>query len=194
MKYKKFKKLMKRWNQSKSQNTELIPEYHYLESSFTNIDPNAHLSNVHVDYDPNSTTATTGMDSFSTNVEQGDKYYQSEYYQRGIITPVKPDATPFDWMYNNYPITIDSFTDFQTDCVELFIKKHKNYGPHNLIRETTELTVEGIMLRIKDKLNRINNLIHNGADGGDESVQDSLMDICNYTTIIHLILQDKWGK
>lgn len=191
---------MKRWDkhQHKSQDTELIPEYHYLESSFTNIDPNTHLSNVHVDYDPNSTTATTGIDSFSTVVERGDKYYQSEYYQRGIITPVKvkndTNEDVYSWISRNYPITSESFTDFLTTCFELFIEKHKNYGPHNLIRETTELTVEGIMLRIKDKLNRINNLIHNGADGGDESVQDSLMDICNYTTIIHLILQDKWGK
>lgn len=189
MKYKKFKKLIKRWENDQSQIPNIVPEYHYLESSFTNIDPNTPLANV--TYDTSGlTTTSTGMDSFVISTGQ------SEYYQRGIINVV--DQTPieilYDWLETNYPITGEAFADFQTQCFELFMTKHKSYGPNNLIRETTELTAEGIMLRVKDKLNRINNLIHNGADGENESVADSLMDIVNYTTILYIILQGKWGK
>ena len=194
MKFKKFKKLMKRWDkhQHKSQDTELIPEYHYLENSFVNVDPNTHVADVGANYDSCSTSTT--FPGIKYPIEEVDYATGTgEPTRHGFINKVGT-GTLYDWLSINYPITGEVFTDFQTECFELFISKHKAYGSNNLIHETTELTAEGIMLRVKDKLNRINNLIHNGADGESESVKDSLMDICNYTTILHIILQGKWGK
>lgn len=187
---------MNRWDkhQRKSQDTELIPEYHYLENSFVNIDPNTHVADVGANYDTSRTSTTfTGKKHLIEEVDYATGTGTGEYYQRGIINKPDPESL-YIWMEDTYPITSEAFSDFQRDCFELFLAKHKAYGPDNLIRETTELTAEGIMLRIKDKLNRINNLIHNGADGESESVNDSLMDICNYTTILHIILQGKWGR
>ena len=53
--------------------------------------------------------------------------------------------------------------------------------------------LQGIQIRLNDKVNRLKNLFKNGENFvKDESVEDTFMDIANYGIIGLLLLKDKW--
>ena len=53
--------------------------------------------------------------------------------------------------------------------------------------------LQGIQIRLNDKVNRLKNLFKNGKNFvKDESVEDTFMDIANYGIIGLLLLKDKW--
>ena len=74
---------------------------------------------------------------------------------------------------------------------ELLIKKQKDYGPKN-ISDSPGGPLNGLRVRMFDKLARINNLVETGATPENESLRDSFMDIANYATIALMVLDGKW--
>jgi len=79
-----------------------------------------------------------------------------------------------------------------TDCLaELLIKKQKDYGPKN-ISLAPGGPLNGLRVRMFDKLARINNLIETGATPENESLRDSFMDIANYAIIAMMVLDKQW--
>ena len=74
---------------------------------------------------------------------------------------------------------------------ELLISKHKDYGPKN-ISQSPGGPLNGLRVRMWDKLARINNLIETNADPKHESLEDSFKDMANYAIIGLLVLQGKW--
>ena len=91
-----------------------------------------------------------------------------------------------------------SSTDFNNDVADvtsglfdLLIKKHKDYGPKN-ISLSPGGPLNGLRVRMWDKLARINNLVDTGAKPENESLEDSFKDMANYAIIGLLVLQGKW--
>ena len=76
---------------------------------------------------------------------------------------------------------------------ELLIKKQKDYGPKN-ISLAPGGPLNGLRVRMFDKLARINNLIETGAKPENESLRDSFMDIANYAIIAMMVLDNQWDK
>ena len=74
---------------------------------------------------------------------------------------------------------------------ELLIKKQKDYGPKN-ISDSPGGPLNGLRVRMFDKLARINNLIETGATPENESLRDSFMDIANYAIIAMMVLDKQW--
>ena len=74
---------------------------------------------------------------------------------------------------------------------ELLLKKHHDYGPHN-IGSSPGGPLNGLRVRIWDKVARINHLIDSGADPQNESLRDSFLDLLNYAAIAMLVLDGKW--
>lgn len=74
---------------------------------------------------------------------------------------------------------------------ELLIKKQKDYGPKN-ISLAPGGPLNGLRVRMFDKLARINNLVETGATPQNESLRDSFMDIANYAIIAMMVLDDQW--
>jgi hypothetical protein len=78
------------------------------------------------------------------------------------------------------------------ECLELSSRKNKDYsGEENPFRNfmlSEHLgicrTEEGIMVRILDKVTRIANLLKNEAAVKDESIEDTLKDLINYSAIL----------
>lgn len=71
---------------------------------------------------------------------------------------------------------------FATVCAEMlatFIKKNKDYGKGNIL-DTGEL---GIAFRVNDKLNRLRNLLQEGKQPQNESIDESWEDIAVYAVI-----------
>jgi hypothetical protein len=95
-------------------------------------------------------------------------------------------------MYNE--IKFAELTYNYTDgLAELLIKKQKDYGPKN-ISLAPGGPLNGLRVRMFDKLARINNLVETGATPENESLRDSFMDIANYAIIAMMVLDDKWDK
>ena len=74
---------------------------------------------------------------------------------------------------------------------QLLIKKHLDYGPKN-ISESPGGPLNGLRVRMHDKLARINNLVDKGATPQYESLEDSFKDMANYSIIALLVLRHKW--
>ena len=84
-------------------------------------------------------------------------------------------------------------TETFNELEQLLIKKHLDYGPKN-ISESPGGPINGLRVRMHDKLARINNLTDNGSTPEFESLEDSFKDMANYAVIGLLVLRQKWNK
>jgi hypothetical protein len=75
----------------------------------------------------------------------------------------------------------------------LLIRKHKDYGPKN-ISHSPGGALNGLRVRLWDKIARINNLLDSGVEPSNESLRDSFIDLLNYSAIAIMVLDDKWPR
>jgi hypothetical protein len=73
----------------------------------------------------------------------------------------------------------------------VLLQKHKDYGPKN-ISQSPGGPLNGLRVRMWDKMARINNLIDTGATPEHESLKDSFLDLANYAIIAMLVLDNEW--
>jgi hypothetical protein len=94
---------------------------------------------------------------------------------------------------------VTSMTNNSLGALDLVISKTKDYAtiddPYRNFRmsESVGVSVEkGILVRMCDKLSRIGNLIErNDHSVKDESIEDTLIDIMNYSNILLCYIQEK---
>ena len=79
------------------------------------------------------------------------------------------------------------------ELTDLLLSKHRDYGPKN-ISLAPGGAVNGLRVRMHDKLARINNLVDSGADPKHESLEDSFKDMANYAIIGLLVLREQWDS
>jgi len=77
------------------------------------------------------------------------------------------------------------------ELVTLLLSKHRDYGPKN-ISDSPGGPLNGLRVRMHDKLARINNLTDRGAAPQHESLEDSFKDMANYAIIGLLVLRNQW--
>jgi predicted nucleotide modification protein, DUF1599 family len=75
----------------------------------------------------------------------------------------------------------------------LLLRKHQDYGPTN-ISAAPGGPLNGLRVRIHDKVARINHLIEADVPPTNESLQDSFADLANYAVIALLVLNGSWPK
>jgi hypothetical protein len=73
----------------------------------------------------------------------------------------------------------------------LLLSKHSDYGPLN-IAQSPGGPLNGLRVRMWDKIARINHLIDNGGDAQHEPLEDSYKDLANYAIIALMVLRGKW--
>jgi hypothetical protein len=73
----------------------------------------------------------------------------------------------------------------------VLLQKHRDYGPKN-ISQSPGGPINGLRVRMWDKMARINNLVDSGATPENESLKDSFLDLANYAIIAMLVLDDEW--
>ncbi len=73
----------------------------------------------------------------------------------------------------------------------LLIKKHHDYGPKN-ISLSPGGPLNGLRVRMWDKVARINNLIDSNVNPSNESLRDSFIDLLNYSAIAMMVLDETW--
>lgn len=88
---------------------------------------------------------------------------------------------------------LKSVSKVYDDAEALLIKKHKDYGPKN-ISMSPGGALNGLRVRMHDKLARLNNLYDSGVTPENESLEDTLIDLLNYAAIGLLVLKGEWDN
>jgi len=73
----------------------------------------------------------------------------------------------------------------------LLIRKHHDYGPKN-VAHSPGGPLNGLRVRMWDKVARINNLVDSKVNPSNESLRDSFIDLLNYSAIAIMVLDKKW--
>ena len=107
-----------------------------------------------------------------------------------------------------YPECTRELLDNAEKAYELFCKKQSDYGDNNIklgldISSSLHdkvLSQLGVVIRMNDKIQRLLN-IHKkiifedqGESVTDESLEDTCIDLMNYSNILLVLLKGKWGK
>jgi hypothetical protein len=85
----------------------------------------------------------------------------------------------------------DIVFDLVNEQANLLLKKHRDYGPKNIALSPGG-AINGLRVRMHDKLARINNLVDNNATPENESLEDSFKDLANYAIIGLMVLRGQW--
>jgi hypothetical protein len=75
----------------------------------------------------------------------------------------------------------------------LLIRKHHDYGPKN-IAHSPGGPLNGLRVRMWDKIARINNLVDSDVKPSNESLRDSFLDLLNYSAIAMMVLDGVWPE
>jgi len=76
---------------------------------------------------------------------------------------------------------------------ELLVKKQLDYGPKN-IANAPGGPLNGLLVRMHDKMARLSHLIYEVKDTPqNESIEDSFVDLLNYSAIALMVLRGKWS-
>jgi len=100
-----------------------------------------------------------------------------------------------------YPTIYNGYMAVMEEQLELFSKKHLDYGMSNISAGTSlatqderEFALSGLWYRMSDKINRWKNLIISRRGPQNETIIDTFQDICNYAIIAQLVEKDQWKK
>ena len=100
-----------------------------------------------------------------------------------------------------YPETVQEFENIELDLLELFSKKQQDYGPRNISmgtplqsEEDIKLSMIGLAVRMNDKVSRLINLLIKGKEPNNESLEDTFVDLANYSIMALIVKKRKWGK
>jgi len=75
----------------------------------------------------------------------------------------------------------------------LLITKQADYGPGN-INNAHGGAINGLLVRIGDKFERLKNLFSNKTTPNHESIEDSFKDLANYAIIALMVEREVWPK
>lgn len=81
--------------------------------------------------------------------------------------------------------------DKSEEAVTLLLKKHADYGPNNIALSPFG-PLEGLTVRLWDKVARLAHLLKEGKTPDNESVRDTLIDISNYGLIGVMVSDGCW--
>jgi hypothetical protein len=94
-------------------------------------------------------------------------------------------------------VNMDNFTvdmwEVIDRCGNVLITKQEDYGPYNISRAPGG-PLNGLRVRIYDKIARINNLIDESKTPKNESLYDSFLDLANYAIIALMVLEGTWPE
>jgi hypothetical protein len=86
---------------------------------------------------------------------------------------------------------IDTVRELLDEAGNLLLRKQMDYGPTNISRAPGG-PLNGLRVRMHDKIARINNLLDKGVNPQNESLRDSFIDLLNYSAIAIMVLEKKW--
>lgn len=83
---------------------------------------------------------------------------------------------------NQMPASAVAFKEIAKGMIETFIRKNHDYG-NSFDKSLDKFGLVASIVRMGDKMNRIESLIHTSAKVKDESIRDTLLDLANYAVM-----------
>ncbi len=115
------------------------------------------------------------------------------------IMNAKKTEKASDILKKEYPTIYDGYMAIMEEQLELFSKKHLDYGMHNITAGTSlanederSFALTGLWYRISDKVNRWKNMIITGRKAQNETLIDTYQDLTNYGIIAQLVQRGMW--
>jgi hypothetical protein len=81
--------------------------------------------------------------------------------------------------------------NYFAEAQDVLLSKHRDYGPKNIALSPGG-PVNGLRVRLHDKLARLNHLYDSGVEPSHESLIDTALDIANYGIILGMVLNGDW--
>jgi hypothetical protein len=106
--------------------------------------------------------------------------------------PISKEAAKLGYKSSLIPFkeTVDKLLE---EAGNLLLTKQNDYGPLNISRAPGG-PLNGLRVRIFDKVSRINNLIDSGVAPEHESLRDSFLDLANYAVIALMVIDGVWPE
>ena len=117
-------------------------------------------------------------DKHGTSSKQREVLERVDTYIKATSAKVKP------------PLEFEA-TVIARKAIDLLVQKHDDYGSTN-ISDAPGGALNGLSVRLHDKVARLNNLLSNHKKPKNETIEDTFIDILNYAIIALLVLDGKW--
>jgi hypothetical protein len=92
-------------------------------------------------------------------------------------------------------VDIDKFREdaryVYEELESILVGKQQDYGPYN-ISQAPGGAINGLLVRMNDKMERLKNLYYKADGPVNESFEDSFIDLANYAVICLLVSRDRW--
>ena len=118
---------------------------------------------------------------------EGFRSHYSWDREKGIVSAVY-GGTSKDEIDENFRLLV---RDKSEEAVTLLLRKHADYGPNNIALSPFG-PLEGLTVRLWDKVARLAHLLKEGKEPDNESIRDTLIDISNYGLIGLMVVDDCW--
>ena len=118
------------------------------------------------------------------------KSIKPEAKPKSAFGPRDSSSTTADPVMNQF--IADSW-DVIDELGNLLISKQRDYGPGN-INNAYGGPINGLMVRMGDKFERLKNLLASGQAPQHESIEDSFKDLANYCIIAMMVTRGKWPE
>jgi hypothetical protein len=91
------------------------------------------------------------------------------------------------------PVFEEHASEVYAELLDLLVSKQADYGP-GAINRAPGGALNGVMVRVHDKYERLRNLTGVGIDPQHESVRDTWRDLANYAVIALLVIDGTWPQ
>ncbi len=115
---------------------------------------------------------------------------KSKAKPKSAFGPRDSSSTSADPVMNKF--VADSW-DIIDELGNLLISKQRDYGPGN-INNAYGGPINGLMVRMGDKFERLKNLLASGHTPEHESIEDSFKDLANYCIIAMMVTRGTWPE
>ena len=120
----------------------------------------------------------------------GPKNPKPKARPKSAFGPRDSSSTAADPAINKF--VADSW-DVIDELGNLLISKQRDYGPGN-INNAYGGPINGLMVRMGDKFERLKNLLASGHTPQHESIEDSFKDLANYCIIAMMVTRGTWPE
>lgn len=124
--------------------------------------------------------------------------YALEHIEQGVteraITPIKDVREALDKLSQQPKLrgNVQQFMDITTNMAKTYAAKNHDYG-NSFEQSCNKFGIIAAIVRMSDKMNRLESLAVKRAEVKDESIKDTLLDLASYSVITFMWL-DKTSK